>query len=149
MINRRGLIQGVTALGALGAVAACASSVVRPVVTATSTSSDPSPTAGVTRTQLQRLPSPNPGWDIVQTRVEIPVGKESGLHTHPGPEVGYIVQGDVSMEFEDRPAQMLHIGDPFLIPAGVKHNARNVGTVRTMMLSTYVIDATQPLVHNY
>lgn len=104
------------------------------------------PTAGVSRTELQRLPAPTPGFEIVQTRFEIPVGKESGRHNHPGPEVGYIVQGDVDIIFDDRPTEHLHSGDPFLIPTGAIHNARNVGTVRTLMLSTYVFPADQPLV---
>ncbi|MGV0810500.1 cupin domain-containing protein [Mycolicibacterium boenickei] len=107
------------------------------------------PTAGVSRTELQRSAAPSPGFEIIQTRVEIPVGKESGRHSHPGPEVGYIVQGDVDMVFDDRPTQHLHTGDPFLIPAGVVHNAHNVGTVKTLMLSTYVVPADQPLVTKY
>lgn len=107
------------------------------------------PTAGVSRTELQRLPAPTPGFEIIQTRFEIPAGKESGRHSHPGPEVGYIVQGDVDIVFDDRPTQHLHSGDPFLIPTGVIHNARNVGTVRTLMLSTYVVPADQPLVTMY
>jgi hypothetical protein len=41
------------------------------------------------RTELQRFPSPIPGWEIVQTLVEIPEGVASGRHSHPGgPEVG-------------------------------------------------------------
>jgi quercetin dioxygenase-like cupin family protein len=104
---------------------------------------------GLTRTELQRSPSPLPGWEIAQTLVEIPEGAASGRHSHPGPEVGYIVRGDVVMVFDDRPALELHTGDPFLIPAGVIHDARNVGTVTTMMLSTYVVDETQPLVTVY
>ena len=60
--------------------------------------------------------------------------------------MGYIVQGDVDMIVDDTPTQHLHMGDPFLIPTEVVHNAVNVGTVRTMMLSTYVIGAGQPLV---
>ena len=105
-------------------------------------------TDGVTRTELQRLPSPTPGFDIVQTRVEIPVGRQSGRHSHPGPEIGYIIAGDVDIVFDDRPSEHLHTGDPFLIPTGVVHNAVNVGDVRTMMLSTYVIEAGEPLVTN-
>ncbi|MGV0743352.1 cupin domain-containing protein [Mycolicibacterium sp. XJ870] len=104
------------------------------------------PTAGVSRTELQRVPAPTPGFEIIQTRFEIPAGKESGRHNHPGPEVCYIVQGDVDIIFDDRPALHLHSGDPFLIPTGAIHNARNVGTVRTLMLSTYVVPADQPLV---
>jgi mannose-6-phosphate isomerase-like protein (cupin superfamily) len=32
-----------------------------------------------------------------------------------------------------------------MIPPGVIHNARNIGTVTTKMLSTYVVDEAQPL----
>ena len=98
------------------------------------------------RTELQRFPSPIPGWAIDQTLVQIPEGAASGRHSHPGPEVGYIVRGDVAMEFDDRPTLTLRTGDPFLIPTRVIHNARNIGTVTTKMLSTYVVDEDQPLV---
>lgn len=97
------------------------------------------------RTELQRLPSPAPGWEIAQTLVEIPEGVASGRHSHPGPEVGYIVRGYVAMEFDDRPTLTLRTGDPFMIPTGSIHNARNIGTVSTKMLSTFVFDETQPL----
>ena len=97
------------------------------------------------RTELQRFPSPATGWEIAQTLVEIPEGIASGRHKHPGPEVGYIVRGEVAMEFDDRPTLTLRTGDPFRIPPGVIHNARNIGTVTTKMLSTYVFDETQPL----
>jgi quercetin dioxygenase-like cupin family protein len=97
------------------------------------------------RTELQRFPSPIPGWEIVQSLAEIPEGVASGRHSHPGPEVGYIVRGDVGMDFDDRPTLTLRTGDPFLIPPGVIHNARNIGTVTTKMLSTYMVDEAQPL----
>ncbi len=104
-----------------------------------------SPTA-FERTELQRFSSPIPGFEIVQTLAEIPEGVASGRHIHPGgPEVGYIVRGDVAMEFDDRPTLTLRAGDPFMIPPGVVHNARNIGTVTTKMLSTYVVDEAQPL----
>src|SRR4028119_1974089 len=101
--------------------------------------------AAFKRTELQRFPSPIPGWEIVQSLAEIPEGVASGRHSHPGPEVGYIVRGDVAMEFAARPTLTLRTGDSFLIPAGVIHDARNIGTVTTKMLSTYVVDETQPL----
>lgn len=98
---------------------------------------------------LQHLDAPPKGWDIYQTRVEIPIGKQSGRHIHStGPEVGYIVQGRVAMEFDDRPTLLLRTGDPFLIPTDVVHNAVNIGAVKTMMLSTYVIRHGKPLVIN-
>lgn len=110
---------------------------------------DPLPTAGVTMTELQRIPAPQPGFEIVQTRTEIPVGTRSGRHSHPGPEIGYIVAGDVEFRFDDRPNLRVGAGQPFQIPADTVHDAINVGTVRTLMLSTYVIPVGQPLVQMY
>jgi quercetin dioxygenase-like cupin family protein len=108
------------------------------------------PAGHLTRTVLQTAPSPVSGWEIEQTLVQIPVGASSGRHSHPGPEVGYIIHGDISMEFDDgRDALELHDGSPFLIPPGVIHNAVNVGSITTRMLSTYFFDETQPLVTQY
>jgi quercetin dioxygenase-like cupin family protein len=71
-----------------------------------STRSD-APTA-FKRTKLQRLPSPTPGWEVVQSLAEIPEGVAYGRHNHPGgPEVEYIVRGEVGMEFDDRPTLTL------------------------------------------
>ncbi len=152
MIDRRSLLRtsGVAAAGALGA--ASLSSPAEAAAPASRTGghpADPDPTAGVTRTLLQEHPSPAAGWKAVQTLVQIPRHKESGRHSHPGIEVGYIVRGDVLMVFDDRPPLRLRTGDPFFIPNGVIHNARNVGTVTTMMLSTYIVDETKPLVTPY
>lgn len=118
-------------------------------MTAASTSDPTAPASRFTRTELQRTPAPFPGWQIVQSLAEIPEGIDSGRHSHPGFEVGYIVRGDVSIEFDDRPALTLHTGDPFLIPPGAIHNAVNIGTVTTKMLSTYVVDDSQPVATTY
>ncbi|MET9291071.1 cupin domain-containing protein [Streptomyces sp. NPDC003077] len=159
MINRRTLVRsgGAAAAAILGLSAAASAADAAGLPPGASPGHrhpappvDPrDPTAGVTRVELQRNPSPAKGWLTVQTVVEIPRHKESGRHSHPGVEVGYIVRGDVLMEFDDGPAQRLRTGDPFFIPSHAVHNARNVGTVKTMMLSTYVVDETKPLVTMY
>lgn len=101
----------------------------------------------VRRTELQRHAASVPGRLIVQTLFEIPVGLSSGRHKHPGEEVGFLIRGTVAMEFDDRPTLTIHAGQPFLIPPGVIHNARNITPdVTTMMLSTYLVDENEPLV---
>ncbi|MFH9044818.1 cupin domain-containing protein [Streptomyces sp. NPDC017966] len=148
MLNRRSLLRssGVVAAGALGAAPSASAAEASSTASHGHHSSVSDPTAGVTRTLLQENPSPAKGWKTVQTLVEIPRRKESGRHSHPGVEVGYIVRGDVLMEFDDGTTMRLRTGDPFFIPSGTIHNARNVGKVTTMMLSTYVVDETKPLV---
>jgi quercetin dioxygenase-like cupin family protein len=79
------------------------------------------------RTEVQRSSSSIPGREIVQVLTEIPVGVESGWHTHPGEEVGYIVAGTVEMMTEGQPSRTLHAGDGFLMRPEQRHNARDVG----------------------
>ena len=97
------------------------------------------------RTELQRAASSVPGRDIIQVLTEIPVGVESGWHTHPGEEVGYILAGTVEMRIRDRPTLTLRTGDPFLIPPGTPHNALDVGPGVGMMLSTYFVESGRPV----
>ncbi len=97
------------------------------------------------RTELQREPSSIPGREIIQVLTEIPAGVESGWHTHPGEEVGYIVSGTVQMRIEGRPTLQLLAGDGFLIPPGTPHNAYDVGPKTGRMLSTYIVEVGQPL----
>lgn len=96
--------------------------------------------AGFRRTELQRADLTAPGREAVQAIAEFQPGVASGRHTHPGEEIGYVLQGTVVMEVEGRPPVTLEQGDPFLIPAGSVHNAHNVGSGASKMLSTYVIE---------
>lgn len=100
---------------------------------------------GFKRTELQRADLSVPGREVVQAIAEFPERVASGRHTHPGEEVGYILQGTVVMEIEGKPPVTLKAGDPFLIPAGRIHNARNVGVGASRMLSTYIIEKGKPL----
>jgi quercetin dioxygenase-like cupin family protein len=97
------------------------------------------------RTELQHSESSIPGREIVQVLTEIPPGVESGWHTHPGEEVGYILAGTVKMMILGQPTITLHAGDPFLMPPRVPHNALDVGPESGMMLSTYIVEVGQPL----
>ncbi|WP_448618564.1 cupin domain-containing protein [Geodermatophilus sp. URMC 65] len=98
------------------------------------------------RTEVQRNSSSIPGREIVQVLTEIPVGVESGWHTHPGEEVGYIAAGTVELLVEGRPPRTLHAGEGFLITPGTPHNARDLGPGTGQMLSTYLVEVGQPLV---
>lgn len=97
------------------------------------------------RTEVQHHGSSIPGRKIVQVLTEIPVGVESGWHTHPGEEVGYIVAGTVEMRVSGGETLILAAGDGFLIPPGTPHNALDLGPGTGRMLSTYLVETGQPL----
>jgi len=97
------------------------------------------------RTELQHSASSIPGREIVQVLTEIPCGVESGWHIHPGEEVGYILAGTVQMMIQGQATLTLHAGDPFLMPPRTPHNALDIGPGTGHMLSTYIVEAGQPL----
>ena len=97
------------------------------------------------RREVQRSPSSIPGRENVQVETLIPAGIESGWHAHPGEEVGYIIAGQVEMMVQGRANAVLHAGDGFLIPPRTPHNARDLGPETGRMLSTYIVETSQPL----
>ncbi|MEY9952335.1 cupin domain-containing protein [Leifsonia sp. EB34] len=97
------------------------------------------------RTEVQRAESSIPGRIIVQVLTEIPEGVESGWHTHPGEEVGYILAGTVEMQLRGSATLRLDAGSGFLIPPNTPHNARDLGPGTGRMLSTYVVRDDRPL----
>jgi quercetin dioxygenase-like cupin family protein len=97
------------------------------------------------RREVQRSPSSIPGREIVQVETVIPPGVESGWHTHPGEEVGYIIAGQVEMRVQGRAPVVLGPGEGFLIPPRTPHNARDIGPDPGRMLSTYIVETGQPI----
>ena len=97
------------------------------------------------RTEIQRSQSSIPGRTIVQVLTEIPVGVASGWHFHPGEEVGYILTGTVQMEIRNAATVVLQAGEGFVIPPHTPHNATDLGPGVGQMLSTYLVEADEPL----
>src|SRR5205814_1634589 len=79
------------------------------------------------------------GREVVQVLTRIPFGVESGWHTHPGEEVGYILAGTVELAIEGRTPVVLQAGEGFLVPPRTPHNARDLGPGTGQMLSTYIV----------
>jgi quercetin dioxygenase-like cupin family protein len=97
------------------------------------------------RTVVQQADLSTPGREVVQALVEFQPGGTPGRHTHPGEEVGYIIEGTFSLEQGDKPAVTLKAGQGFVIPAGQIHNATNTGTGVAKILATYIVEKGKPL----
>jgi len=99
---------------------------------------------GVKRTPLQKAEFPD-GYNTVSGIAEIPVGGSAGRHTHPGVEMGYLLEGEADLIVEGRPDQHLKAGDSYTIPAGTVHDAKVHGDKTLKVLGVYVVDKTKPL----
>ena len=100
---------------------------------------------GIKRTILLRTDDPGaPAYEAVMGIAEIAPGAMAGRHRHPGIEIGYILEGSVTLEHEGQPAKALKAGDSFKNEPGV-HNAKNTGTTPVRILAVYLVQKGKPL----
>jgi quercetin dioxygenase-like cupin family protein len=100
---------------------------------------------GIKRTILLRTDEPgSQTHEAVMGVAEIAPGAMAGKHRHPGIEIGYILEGSVTLEHEGEPAKQLKAGDAFKNEPGV-HNARNTGTVPVKILAISLDENGKPI----
>src|SRR5712691_5521696 len=100
---------------------------------------------GFKRTVLQQGDLSVPGREAVTAIAEFQPGATVGRHTHPGEEVGYVLEGTLLLEQEGKPAVTLSAGGTFFIPAGTVHNATNRGSSPARVLASYIVEKGKPL----
>jgi quercetin dioxygenase-like cupin family protein len=101
--------------------------------------------SGFKRTVLQQGDLSIAGHESVTAVAEFQAGATVGRHTHPGEEVGYILDGTIVLEQDGKPAVTLGPGRTFFIPAGTIHNATNHGTAPARVLANYIVEKGKPL----
>ena len=76
--------------------------------------------------------------DPAATAVEVTLepGQAGSPHRHPGPVLGYVLEGEYEWAIDDQPAKVLKTGDTFYEPAGCLHRvSKNPGTVKARVLA--------------
>lgn len=100
---------------------------------------------GIKRTILLRADEPgSTTHEAVMGIAEIAPGAMAGKHRHPGIEIGYVLEGSVTLEHEGETTRVLKAGDSFNNGAGV-HNARNTGTAPVKILAIYLVEKGKPI----
>ena len=97
------------------------------------------------RTVLQQSDISTPGREVVQAIADFEPRATPGRHTHPGEEVGYVLEGTFLVEQDGKAPVTLKAGGTFLIPAGTVHNATNTGAGTGKILATYIVEKGKPL----
>jgi quercetin dioxygenase-like cupin family protein len=101
--------------------------------------------AGFKRTVLQQSKLSVPGHEAVTALAEFQPGGTVGRHTHPGEEIGYVLEGSILLEQEGKPPVTLTAGQTFFIPNGQVHNATNKGSSTARVLANYVVESGKPV----
>lgn len=100
---------------------------------------------GFTRTTLQDQDLSIKDRHAVVARAEFVPGGVAGRHTHPGEELGYVVEGTLQLLVDGQPPRTVKTGEVFFVPAGIVHDGKNVGTGKAVVLATYVVEKGKPV----
>jgi quercetin dioxygenase-like cupin family protein len=99
---------------------------------------------GITRTVLSTVDVPASAYQVIEAKVEIAANTHIPRHTHPGTVVGYLLEGDYSVQLEGQPVKSLRPGESFLSPAGVVHE-EFAGAHAAKVLAVFTVEKGKPL----
>jgi quercetin dioxygenase-like cupin family protein len=102
------------------------------------------PTSNIKRTMLQKVDVPGTNYETVTAIAEIAPGASSGRHTHPGPETGYVIEGEFTLLVDGQPAKALKAGDSYQIPASAVHDVKSSDKGMKVM-AVYIVERGKPL----
>lgn len=104
----------------------------------------PAAQPGITRTVLSTVDVPASAYQVIEAKVEIAANTHIPRHTHHGTVVGYLLEGDYSVQLEGQPLKTLLPGESFLIPAGVIHE-EFAGARAAKVIAVFTIEKGKPL----
>jgi len=101
-------------------------------------------TATIKRTPLQKFDVPGTNYETVVGIAEIVPNVNIGRHTHPGPESGFMLDGEMVLIVAGQPDKTVKSGDSYQIPPGAVHDAKT-GPSGAKVIATYVVEKGKPL----
>lgn len=100
---------------------------------------------GLERTILLRQDLHIPGYEVLLVAVTLAPGGSEGRHTHFGELIGYILEGELTLEQDGVPTRTYKAGESGVIDAGRIHEGFNRGNVPVKVLATFVVEKGKPL----
>ncbi|WP_313549823.1 cupin domain-containing protein [Pseudomonas sp.] len=97
------------------------------------------------KTELAKTEYPT-GYVTQVFRTEIPAKAQAPLHTHPGIESGYILEGGGTLYIDGRAPIEMKPGMTTIVQPNTQHWFKN-GDHKTVIVSTYVFEKDKPLMN--
>jgi quercetin dioxygenase-like cupin family protein len=98
----------------------------------------------IKRIPLQKFDVPGTNYETVIGIAEIAPNVNIGRHTHPGPESGYMLEGEFVLLVEGQSPLPVKVGESYKVPPGAIHDART-GEKGAKVIATYVVEKGKPL----
>jgi quercetin dioxygenase-like cupin family protein len=85
-----------------------------------------------------------PGFQTMAFSVEFAPGAREAKHTHPGPLIGYILEGTLDLEHDGRATATYKAGEAFSVEPGKGHVAVNSSDKPVKFIVTLVVENGKP-----
>ena len=76
--------------------------------------------------------------NITAVILTLPPGVSTGLHRHPVPLFGYMLEGELTVTYEGAGERTYRPGDALMEAIGTPHDGRNTGTVDVRILAVAI-----------
>jgi quercetin dioxygenase-like cupin family protein len=96
------------------------------------------------RKKLERFNVPIGNYETVIMHVEVAAGANTGLHTHPGFDAAYLLDGELTVLERGQPPKPIRPGESWHIRPGIVHEVK-AGDRPAMVLVMYVLEKGKPL----
>ncbi len=98
----------------------------------------------IKRIPLQKYDVPGTSLETVIGIAEVTPNVLIGRHTYPGPEAGYLLEGEFVLMIEGQPEKALKSGESYQVPSGAIHDAKS-GARGAKVLAVYIVRKGEPL----
>jgi hypothetical protein len=98
----------------------------------------------IKRTPLQTFDVPGTNYQTVIGMAEIAPNVAIGRHIHPGPESGFLLEGEFVLLVDGQPPLSLKAGESYKVPPRAIHDAKT-GPAGAKVIATYVVEKGLPI----
>jgi quercetin dioxygenase-like cupin family protein len=103
----------------------------------------PSP---IKRTPLGKVEVPGSNYEVVFGITELAAGHKAGRHSHPGPLLVYVTEGEFWYQIDGQPEKIYIAGDSFQVPHSAIHAEGAVGSKSAKVMVVFIVEKGKPLV---
>ena len=104
---------------------------------------NPSP---VKRTPLGKVEVPGSNYEVVFGITELAPGFKAGRHSHPGPLLVHVTEGEFWYHIDGQPEKVYKVGDSFEVPHSAIHAEGAVGSNPAKVMVVFIVEKGKPLV---
>jgi quercetin dioxygenase-like cupin family protein len=87
--------------------------------------------------ELIRYPSDGPAL-ITAVEITFEPGQQTGWHTHPVPLFGYMLEGELTVDYGEKGQRIYRKGDALVEAMNTAHNGRNMGQSKAKILAVFI-----------